>query len=158
MNLETHILKDRIAKKEIAVLSHEYMLDLSVYDTSKLKYQETDKSRFLEEEPKRRESLIKREMLNEAQGKICVDKDTINIENQHKEEQIRMHFEKELDKKEKELKDKDMMLLKYKVQRDYQKNMIDPGLLKRQEELKKKELYLKTLEQEVLGEDSCEKL
>ena len=51
-----------------------------------------------------------------------------------------------------------MMLLKYKVQRDYQKNMIDPGLLKRQEELEKKELYLKKLEQEVLGEDSCENL
>ena len=43
-------------------------------------------------------------MLNEAQGKICVDKDTINVENQHKELQIRMHFEKELDKKEKKLK------------------------------------------------------
>ena len=92
---ETQILKDRIAKKEIGVLSHEHMLDFSVYDTSKLKYQETDKSRFLEEESKRRESVIKLEMLNGAQGKICVDKDTINVENQHKEEQIRMHFEKE---------------------------------------------------------------
>ena len=68
-----------------------------------------------------------------------------------------MHFEKELDKKEKELKNKEMMLLKYKAQRDYQKNIIDPKLLKRQEELEKKELYLKKLEQEVLGEDSYEK-
>ena len=65
---------------------------------------------------KRRESLIKQEMLNEAQGKICVDKDTNNVENQHREEQIRMHFEKELDKKEKKLKDKELMLLNYNVQ------------------------------------------
>ena len=50
-----------------------------------------------------------------------------------------------------------MMLLKYKVQRDYQKNIIDPELLKRQEELEKKELYLKKLEQEVLGGDNHQK-
>ena len=66
MNLETQRLKDRIAKKEIGVLSRKNMPDLSVYDTSKLKYQESDQYRFLEEELKRRESLIKQEMSNEA--------------------------------------------------------------------------------------------
>ena len=66
MNLETQRLKDRIAKKEIGVLSHKHIPDLSVYDTSKLKYQESDQYRFLEEELKRRESLIKQEMSNEA--------------------------------------------------------------------------------------------
>ena len=151
MNLETQKLKDRIAKNEISDLSHERLPDSSVYDTCKLKHQETDKVRFLEEELKRRETLIKQEMLKEAQENICADKKATNTENKHREDQIRMQFEKELDKKEKELKDKEMMLLKYKVQRDYQKNIIDPELLKRQEELKKKELYLKKLEQEVLG-------
>ena len=33
-------------------------------------------------------------------------KKTINVENQHREEQIRMNFEKELEKKEKRLKNK----------------------------------------------------
>ena len=54
----------------------------------------------------RREFLIEQEMSNEAQEKIHADKKTINVGNQHREEQIRMHFEKELEKKEKELKDK----------------------------------------------------
>ena len=45
-------------------------------------------------------------MSNEAQEKIHADKKTINVGNQYREEQIRMHFEKELEKKEKELKDK----------------------------------------------------
>ena len=157
MNLETQRLKDRIAKNEISDLSHERLPDSSVYDTCKLKHQETDKVRPLEEELKRRETLIKQEMLKEAQENICADKNAINAENKHRGEQIRMQFEKELDKKEKELKDKEMMLLKYKVQRDYQKNIIDPELLKRQEELKKKELYLKKLEQEVLGGDNHQK-
>ena len=157
MNLETQKLKDRIAKNEISDLSHERLPDSSVYDTCKLKHQETDKVRLLEEELKRRETLIKQEMLKEAQENICADKKAINAEKKHREEQIRMQFEKELDKKEKELKDKELMLLKYKVQRDYQKNIIDPELLKRQEELKKKELYLKKLEQEVLGGDNHQK-
>ena len=51
-----------------------------------------------------------------------------------------MHSEKELAKKEKESKAKEVMLLKHKIQREYQKNIIDPKLLKRQEELEKKEL------------------
>ena len=157
MNLETQRLKDRIAKNEISDLSHERLLDSSVYNTCKLKHQETDKVRLLEEELKRRETLIKQEMLKEAQENICADKKAINAENKHREEQIRMQFEKELDKKEKELKDKELMLLKYKVQRDYQNNIIDPELLKRQEELKKKEVYLKKLEQEVLGGDNHQK-
>ena len=157
MNLETQRLKDRIAENEISVPTHERLPDSSVYDTCKLKHQETDKVSLLEEELKRRETLIKQEMLKEAQENICADKKATNTENKHREDQIRMQFEKELDKKEKELKDKEMMLLKYKVQRDYQKNMIDPELLKRQEELKKKELYLKKLEQEVLGGDNHQK-
>ena len=66
MNLETQRLKDRTAKNEIGVLSHEHMPDLNVYDTSKLKYQERNQSRFLEEEMKRRESLIKQEMSNDV--------------------------------------------------------------------------------------------
>ena len=157
MNLETQRLKDRIAGNEISVLTHECLPDSSVYDTCKLKHQETDKVSLLEEELKRRETLIKQEMLKEAQENICADKKAINAENKHREEQIRMQFEKELDKKEKELKDKEMMLLKYKVQRDYQNNIIDPELLKRQEDLKKKELYLKKLEQELLGGDNHQK-
>ena len=157
MNLETQRLKGRIAENEISVLTHEHLPDSSVYDTCKLKHQETDKVRLLEEELKRRETLIKQKMLKEAQENICADKKAINAENKHREEQIRIQFEKELDKKEKELKDKEMMLLKYKVQRDYQKNIIDPELLKRQEELDKKELYLKKLEQEVLGGDNQQK-
>ena len=157
MHIETEKLEGRIAKSEIGALQHKHMPDSSVYDTCKLKHQETDKVRLLEEELRRRETLIKQEMLKEAQENICADKKAINVENKHREEQIRMQFEKELDKKEKELKDKEMMLLKYKVQRDYQKNIIDPELLKRQEELKKKELYLKKLEQEVLGGDNHQK-
>ena len=43
-------------------------------------------------------------MSNEAQEKICADKKTINVENQYREEQIRMNFEKEFEKKEKRLK------------------------------------------------------
>ena len=149
MQIKTEGLEGRIAKSEIGALQHERMPDISVYDTSKLKYQETDKYRFLEEELKRRESLIKQEMLNEAQGKICVDIDTFNAENQHREEQIRMQFEKELEKKEKELKDKEMTLLKNRSQKDNQKHIIDPELLKRQDKLELKELYVKKLEQEV---------
>ena len=157
MNLETQRLKDRIAENEISVLTHERLPDSSVYDTCIRKNQETDKLRLLEEELKRRETLIKQEMLKEAQENRCADKKAINVENKHREEQIRMQFEKELDKKEKELKDKEMMLQKYKVQRDYQKNIIDPELLKRHEELKKKELCLKKLEQEILGGDNHQK-
>ena len=41
-------------------------------------------------------------MSNEAQEKICADKKTINVETQYREEQIRMNFEKELEKKEKD--------------------------------------------------------
>ena len=55
MNLETQRLKDRIAKNEISVLTHERLPDSSVYDTCKLKHQETDKVSLLEEELKRRE-------------------------------------------------------------------------------------------------------
>ena len=58
MQIETQRLESRINKSEIGALQHERMPDLSVYDTCKLKYQETDQSRVLEEESKRRESLI----------------------------------------------------------------------------------------------------
>ena len=59
MQIETQRLEDRIAKSEICALQHERMPVLSVYDTCKLKYQETDNSRFLEEEFKRRENSKK---------------------------------------------------------------------------------------------------
>ena len=58
MQIETQRLESRINKSEIGALQHKRMPDLSVYDTCKLKYQETDQSRVLEEESKRRESLI----------------------------------------------------------------------------------------------------
>ena len=52
-------------------------------------------------------------MSNEAQEKICADNKTINVEINIEEKRI--HSEKELAKKEKELKAKEMMLLKYKI-------------------------------------------
>ena len=80
MNLETQRLRDRIAENEISVLTHKRLPDSSEYDTCKLKHQETDKVRLLEEELKRRETLIKQEMLKEAQENICADKKAINAE------------------------------------------------------------------------------
>ena len=74
--------------------------------TFAMKYKETDKSRFLEEEQKRMDYLIKQEMSSEGQEMICVDKNTIKVENLNREEQIRMHFEKELEKKVKSWKRK----------------------------------------------------
>ena len=71
MQIETQRLEDRIAKSEICALQHERMPVLSVYATCKLKYQETDNSRFLEEELKRRENSKKQEMSNEAQKDVC---------------------------------------------------------------------------------------
>ena len=68
MNLETQRLKDRIAENEISVLTHKRLPDSSVYDTCKLKHQETDKVSLLEEELKRRETLIKQEMLKNVTG------------------------------------------------------------------------------------------
>ena len=56
MQIETQRLEDRITKSEICALQHKRMPVLSVYDTCKLKYQETVNSRLLEEELKRREN------------------------------------------------------------------------------------------------------
>ena len=72
MSLETQRLKDRIAENGISVLIHEPLPDSSVYDTCKFKHQDTDKSRLLEEELKRRETFIKQEMLKEAQENYCM--------------------------------------------------------------------------------------
>ena len=63
-----------------------------------MKYQETDKSRILEK-LKRREALIKQEMPSEGQEMICVDKNTIKVENLNREEKIIIHFEKESEKR-----------------------------------------------------------
>ena len=59
MQIETQMLEGRIAKSEIGALQHERMPFLSVNGTCKLKYQETDNPRFLEEELKRRENSHK---------------------------------------------------------------------------------------------------
>ena len=80
-----------------------YFNDKNPIMTFAMKYQET---RFLEEELKRRESLIKQEISSEGQEMICVDKNTIKVENLNREEQIRMHFEMELEKKVKSWKRK----------------------------------------------------
>ena len=95
MQLKTQRLEGRIAKRELGTLSHELMPDLSAHYNYRLKSKENDKSRFLQEKLKRRESLIKQELSNGALEKACEDKNTINVENQHREEQIRKPFEKE---------------------------------------------------------------
>ena len=70
---------------------------------------------------------------------ICVDKNTIKIENIYREEQIRMPF-KGIRKEGKELKKKEMMLHRYKNEIDKQKDIFDPRLVKRQEDLEKRNL------------------
>ena len=79
MQIETQMLDGRIAKSEIGALQHERIPDLSVYDTCKLKYQETDKSRILKEDLKENLSYNKRCRMRHRKRYVQIKK-TINEE------------------------------------------------------------------------------